>query len=131
MKSEIARCVGRTLSSISHFPNLKFPQIVFIKKDYSFSWIIWSVLVPPRINNIGLRAQGHVQKSRNHKDEGFEGPVMESYSYKFQLKQNNITELLLISFHKCIIKIAPNPNNISKMRVCPGLSGFSKWNSLF
>ena len=50
-------------------------------------------------NNIGLGAQGHVRKSRNYINEGFEGSqITKSESYKFQLKQNSATELLSISF---------------------------------
>ena len=36
------------------------------KMIWDFSWIIWSVLVSPKMNNIGFGAQGHVRKSRNH-----------------------------------------------------------------
>ena len=53
----------------------------------------------PKINDIGLGAQGHVQKSRNHRNEGVEGsPISKSKSCKFELEQNNPTELLSISF---------------------------------
>ena len=46
----------------------------------------------------GFGAQGHVPKSRNHRNESFEGPhISKSKSYKFKLKQNNTTELLSIS----------------------------------
>ena len=62
-------------------------------------WIIWSVQVSPKINNLGFGAQGHVQKCRNHRNERFEGsPISKSKIYKFKLKQNNTTELLSISF---------------------------------
>ena len=51
-------------------------------------------------------AQGHVQKSRNHENEGFEGsPITKSKSHKFKKKQNNPTELLAISFHKFTIQL--------------------------
>ena len=40
------------------------------------------ILVSPKIDNIGFGAQGHVQKSRNHEHEGFEGfPITKSKSY--------------------------------------------------
>ena len=53
----------------------------------------------PKVNHIGFGAQGHVRKSRNHSNEGFEGShITKSKSYKFKLEQNNPTELLSISF---------------------------------
>ena len=53
----------------------------------------------PEINNIGFGAQGHVRKSRNHRNEEFEGSaISKSKIYKFKLKQNNTTELLSIAF---------------------------------
>ena len=77
---------------------LNFPNSYVWKWLVLFSWIIWSVLVSPKINNIGFGAQRHVQKSRNHENEGFEGsPISKSKSYKLKLKQDNTTELLIIS----------------------------------
>ena len=53
----------------------------------------------PKTNINGFGGQGHVQKSRNHRNDGFEGShINKSKSYKFKLKQNNATELLSISF---------------------------------
>ena len=53
----------------------------------------------PKINNIGFGAHGHIQKSRNHRNEGFEcSHISKSKSYKFKLKQIKTTELLSISF---------------------------------
>ena len=64
-----------------------------------FSWIIWSVLASLKITNIGFGAQGHVQKCRNHRNEGFEGlPIMKSKSYKIKMEQNDTTDFLSISF---------------------------------
>ena len=58
-----------------------------------------SILGSPKINDIGFGAQGHVQKSRHHDNEGSEGShTSKSKSYKFKLKQDNTTELLNISF---------------------------------
>ena len=55
--------------------------------------------------NIRFEGHGHVRKSRNHRNEGFEGShISKSKSYKFKLEQNNSTELLSISFHAFIIK---------------------------
>ena len=43
--------------------------------------------------------KGHVQQSRNHINEGFEGShISKSRSYKLKMKQNNTTELLSTSF---------------------------------
>ena len=49
----------------------------------------------PKINNIGW-AQGHVRKSPNHENEGFE--VHQIENYKFKLKQSNTTEIKRTSF---------------------------------
>ena len=54
------------------------------ENDFRFFLEYLDVLVSPKIknNNIGLGAQGHVRKSRNHENEGFEGyPIMTSKSY--------------------------------------------------
>ena len=52
-----------------------------------------------KINNIGFGAQGHAQKCRNHRNDGFSvSPIGKSKSYKFKMKQNNPVELLSISF---------------------------------
>ena len=52
-----------------------------------------------KINNIGFGAHGHVQKKRNHRNEGLESShIGKSKSYNLKLKQNNITKLLSISF---------------------------------
>ena len=51
----------------------------------------------PKIKIIGFGAQGQVPKSRNHKNEGFEGsPIRKSEKYGAEMKQNNYTELLSI-----------------------------------
>ena len=53
-----------------------------------FSWILQSILVSPKINNIGFGAQGYVRKSRNHEHEGFEAsPISESKNNKFKLNR--------------------------------------------
>ena len=68
------------------------------EKELVFSWIIWSVLVSPKIKINGFGAQGHARKCRNHRNEGLEGsPMSKSKTYKFKLKQNNTTELSSIS----------------------------------
>ena len=50
---------------------MKFKEY-FLEETLVFSWIIWSVLVSPKMNNIDLGSHGHVQKSRNHGHEGFQ-----------------------------------------------------------
>ena len=48
----------------------------------------------PMINNIGFGADGHIQKSENHENDGFGGsPKMKSKSYYSKTKQNKSTEL--------------------------------------
>ena len=78
-----------------------------------------------KVDNIGLGAQGHVRKSRNYRNEGFEGsPISKLESYKFQMKQNNTTELLSISSHKCTIKMALKSNNNVENAGVSRFSGF-------
>ena len=79
--------------------NLIFMKIIFLKMIWYFPWIIWGLLVSQKINNIDFEAQGHVRKSQNHRDEGFErSPITKSKSYKFKMEQNNLPELLSLSF---------------------------------
>ena len=53
----------------------------------------------PKRNHIGFGARGHVRKSPNRRNEGFEGShIGKSRSYKCKLEQTNTTELLSISF---------------------------------
>ena len=61
--------------------------------------IVWSVQVPPTMEINSFGARGHVQKSRNHRNEGLESShITEAKSHKFKLKQNNPTEFLSRSF---------------------------------
>ena len=83
----------------------------------------------PKIFNIGFGAQGHVAKSRNHGNEGFEGsPISKSKGYKFKLKQNNTTEFLSISFPQIYNDNCPKLVKRSDMR---GLQVFPDWSYLF
>ena len=51
------------------------------------SWISWGVLVSPKIINVGLGAHGHFRKSRNHRNDGFEGlDIIKLKSYKIKLQ---------------------------------------------
>ena len=82
-----------------------------------------AVRVSPKIKIIGSGSKEPVRKSRNHRNEEFEGfPISKSKRYKFKLKQNNITELLSILFlqmnHKNCTSIAQK----SKNQVFAGLS---------
>ena len=42
-----------------------------LKMIRDMSWIFWGILGSPRIDFIALGSHGHVQKSRNHENEGF------------------------------------------------------------
>ena len=69
----------------------------------------------PKINNIGFGARGHVRKSRNHRNEKVEGsPISKAKSYKFELKQTNIMELLKIPFQEISHKNNPKLENYKK-----------------
>ena len=54
---------------LSTFKNRKCPNIIFRENDLRFSWMIWSVMVSPKIKVNGVGAQGHFQKSRGPKIE--------------------------------------------------------------
>ena len=72
-----------------------------------------------KITRTGLGSPGHVRKSRNHGNEGFEGsPISKSKSYKFKLKQNNTMELLSISFYKLSIKLPKTGHESSNLFSC-------------
>ena len=74
------------------------------------------------INNIGFGAQGQVRKSRNYRNEGFEGShISKSKRYKLKLKQNNTTELLSICFPYIYRKKKPQILEKVKMQGFPSL----------
>ena len=53
-----------------------------VSNNFRFSLIIWSALVPQKINNIGFWAHGHNGKSQNHGTEGFSvSPTSKLKSY--------------------------------------------------
>ena len=55
------------------FENYGIYKNVFSNMNKGVFWICLSILASPKIKIIGFEAQGHVQKSRNHRNEGF-GP---------------------------------------------------------
>ena len=68
-------------------------------------------MVLPEIKIVGCGSCGHFQKSRNHRNDGFEGPhINKLKSYKFKLKQNKTTELSNVLFpeihHNKLLKIS-------------------------
>ena len=84
--------------------------------------MILRILVSPKIKINRFGAQGHVQKSRNHENEGFEGSqISKSRSYNTKLKQNNTNEILSISFPKqnCITMTQKSKKN----QKCASFSG--------
>ena len=83
------------------FESLRRPSCPKLKKTRcSIAWCLQNdIMGSPKINNIGLGAQGHVRKSRNHMHAGFNGsPIIKSESYTLKMKQNNPMDLLNISF---------------------------------
>ena len=52
------------------FKRLRFIRIIFIKCAGDVLGFV-GVLRSQKINHIGFGSQGHVQKSRNHRNEGF------------------------------------------------------------
>ena len=70
----------------------------------------------PTIKIVGFGAQGHVQKSRNHRNDGFEGSrLSKSKSYKFKLEQTNTVELSSMLFINVPYKW---PINCNKCNEC-------------
>ena len=64
---------------------------------------------------IGLGKKGHVQKSRNDGNDGFEGsPITKSKSYKFKMKRDNTTELVACLFYNSTIKMAQKSRKSKK-----------------
>ena len=95
---------------------------IFLQWLLILLWTIWVTRVSPKINSIGFGARGHVQKSRNHRNEQFEGShINKLESYKFKLKRNNTTELLSIYF---LTKMHNNCPEIAKRNEHASLSGF-------
>ena len=63
----------------------------------------------PKIKINGVGAQGHVPKSRNHRNEGLAGSqIRKSKSCKFKLKRNNTMELLSTPFPEIYHTNSPN-----------------------
>ena len=80
----------------------------------------------PEIKINGFAAQGPVQKSRNQRNEGFEGsPITKSKSCKFNLKQHNTTELLSISFPQIYYEKQKSQKYFKKHTGLSECSGFS------
>ena len=109
--------------NISYFQRLILPKILFSNIGLS-SWIISSVLMSPKISNIGFGSRGHIKQARkkhkNHEMLGF--PKIKPTSY--WTKKNNYTKLLGNSFHNITIKMSPRPP--SQIRYFfPDVPGFS------
>ena len=121
--SKVSRCMRHTFP-FSKFPSLIVLKMLFEKMCCVCSLIIWSVLVSPKMNK-----NWRVKKSRNHRNEGFEGShTSKSRGDKFKLKQNHITKLLSTSFPS--IYHTNGSTNCSK-RFVSGFSGFSIGNRFF
>ena len=78
----------------------------------------------PKINKIGFGDQGHVPKSRHHRNKRFWGsPTTTSKSYDPKLEQNNTTEFSSISFP--YIYYSNGQRIANKLNISlPGFSGF-------
>ena len=60
---------------------------------HDFHDLFLGILVSPKIKTIGFGARGHVQKSRNHRNDGF---FVLPYANR-KVISSNFTELLSIS----------------------------------
>ena len=92
--------MGHACPKVSKLPNRNFTKMrCLFKNDLGLflDYLEYPGLSKDKINGVG--AQGHVRKSRNHRNGRFEGAhISKSESYKFEWKRNNTTELLSISF---------------------------------
>ena len=115
----MSRCpFSPTLQKKWSSETLRFIKTICSKNCVVFFVICLGVLVSQKMKIDGVGKKGHVRKSRNHENAEFEGsPISKSKSYKFKLKQNNITELLNIYFHKFIKKIAHKSQQMLEMRI--------------
>ena len=87
------------------------------------SWIICSILVSPKITNIGCGSHGHVRQVQEPWKWGVSGfPIMKSKSYGFKMKQNNYVELLIYSFHNIYSKNGPPDPPRPPNRIFSGFS---------
>ena len=69
---------------------------------------MWSVLVPPKMNHIGLGRSAHVRNPEIIEMTGFRFQQIESY--QSEITQNDPTELLSISFPKKNMRIETAKN---------------------
>ena len=88
-------CPSFPFCSKTNFKTLRFISLIFIKMMLDLSWIFRGILGSPKIEIIGFGSYGHVQKSRNHENEGFSV----SPRSKSKMKQNNSTEISGYSCH--------------------------------
>ena len=80
-------------NDIQYFENSE----LFIGRLFLSFWLIWGILVSPKIKITGCWKTAHVPKSRNQRNDGSEGSHISKWkSYKFKLEQNNTTPLLSI-----------------------------------
>ena len=78
-----------TLSKIfklSDFHNFEIYKTEYFQKMvWDLSWIIWSALVSPKMNDIGLGNKDTPENPEIIEMKGFEGsPISKSKSYKFK-----------------------------------------------
>ena len=66
----ICQCPSFQKLSNNGFPKLRFTSIIFSKCSREFSWLLLGILVFPKIKIVGFGESGHVQKFRNHRNEG-------------------------------------------------------------
>ena len=59
---ELSKWFGHTLPNTFNITNTQKFEDHILKTFLGFSWISWSVLVPPKINNIGFGSHGHVRQ---------------------------------------------------------------------
>ena len=91
---------------------------MFFKKELIFLGFL-KYLGVSKDNNIGFGAQGHVQKSRKYRNDGFPVlPISKSKSYYSKMKKNNHAVLLSIFSIILLFYYENNPKNIKSVKQC-------------
>ena len=58
-------------ANVLDFQNVEIYEHNIPKKGLCFSWIVQGIMGSQKINNIGFGSRRHVQKFRNHRNDGF------------------------------------------------------------
>ena len=90
-----------------------FIKLIYFENDLNFLGLFEVSLGSPKTNNIGFGARGHVQKSRNHRNEGFKVPPQANRTViRPRWTRINLRSFWSCIFHKFTIKWPENGRNM-------------------